>query len=624
MARELATPEKASAIVEFVKRSPKPALFVGSGPSTDAGLDSWAALESKLRFALQTQGIDCEDLDVFQLANRAKTALHGAYNDILRESFRNPHAEPGELLELLASLRTHCAFIITSNYDKLLETAFRVTRLGVDPPVTTKLDRAKEWYKRGEFFVYKFNGDIDDPDSMVLASSDYATNDLKEIFNFLSTLRLLFVGYGFRDPILEHFRIATDRSYRQSAASQLFLLRGGSQSEYLAEAGCQVVTFQTFSQQKDVLQQVATMLVTNPFRDVYQAVSVPNSEVAVAPLFAKVRTSVSAVIDRAIILHENWENGWNAEDFEFVRKGDHILPRDALTLVDTFAEEVERPWRGKLAFTGLVLPLSERHGKILTQDTTWRKYEILWKKLDLPGVVASSTIRERWWLSDIQRQFEESELPHILCMHLAVISKDGQLLLTRKSRSVAFAAKRWCPSIEEQVANGRGEATEDSPIDSTPRCTCERGLSEELGIPREWIEDLRFYAFATDWFFSDAAVIGSVLLNVPACRVFGEIREHNSAPIDGYAEAFRDTGEFEADPHLRIQYRWTPARVDNVVKLLLSSNYGNTAENTAGWHPTAKLRLFAVMASMVRWRWATWSDWSRALEHQKATGATQF
>jgi len=142
------------------------------------------------------------------------------------------------------------------------------------------------------------------------------------------------------------------------------------------------------------------------------------------------------------------------------------------------------------------------------------------------------------------------------------------------------------------------EIAGDKPIDKSPKATCLRGLEEELRIPKEWISSIRFHAFCTDWIYSDVAVIGTVLLNVDSNQV--------SATFGG-----EDVGEFQLDPTRWIQYCWTPARVDNVARLLKSSEYGE-GRLRGVWHVSAKLRLFSLIASMVQWGWATWTEWESA------------
>ena len=590
--------EKVNSLVNFVKAG-KAALFVGSGASVDAHLPGWDTLEDTLRRKLAAKHVNTTELNVLQLADHAKQTLGAEYYEILRKAFRNPLAEPGELDELLSSLRPYFKFVVTPNYDKLLETAFRTIRLGIDPPITTKLEMAQAFARREEFFVYKFNGDIDDEQSIILGGNDYANQDYEVIFDFLRAFKILYIGYGLRDPILEHFRRKAGRKNVGWKTDVLVMMKTGTLANNLLGSGYRVVTFSNFEEQKHILQEVCASLVENPFRTVYQRVCIPSTDIATNALFVSVRDSVRAVAGRMLILHENWEFGWDADDFEFEIGRDHELPKQAQRIVDECGHEIGRPWWGKFAYMGIVYPLTERRGKIIGAGTSYRKYSVLWRKMDDTSLLTDTTIRERWWQYDIKEQFVNSELPHVLCMHMAVVSKDGKLLLTRKSEDIDFERRAWCPSMEEQESNGIGEETVgDKPIDKSPKATCLRGLEEELRIPKKWISSIRFHAFCTDWIYSDVAVIGTVLLNIDSNQV--------SATFGG-----EDVGEFQLDPKRWIQYCWTPARVDNVARLLKSSEYGE-GRLRGVWHVSAKLRLFSLIASMVQWGWATWTEWESA------------
>jgi hypothetical protein len=388
--------EKVNSLVNFVKAG-NMVLFVGSGASVDAHLPGWDTLEDTLRRKLATKHINTTGLNVLQLADSAKHTLGTEYYKILRKAFRNSLAEPGELDELLSSLRPYFKFVVTPNYDKLLETAFRTIRLGIDPPITIKLEMAQAFARREEFFVYKFNGDIDDEQSIILGENDYANQDYEGIFNFLRTFKILYVGYGFRDPILEHFRRKTEKKDVGWKTDVLIMMKTGTLANSLLSSGYRVVTFSNFEEQKHILQEVCTSLVENPFRTIYQRICIPSTDVATNALFASVRDSVRAVAGRMLILHENWEFGWDADDFEFEIGGDHKLPIQAQRIVDEYGHEIEHPWWGKLAYMRIVYPLTERRGKIIGAGTSYRKYSVLWRKMDDISLLTGTTIRERWW-----------------------------------------------------------------------------------------------------------------------------------------------------------------------------------------------------------------------------------
>jgi hypothetical protein len=578
-------------------------LFIGSGASIDANVAGWDTLKSILCNRLARTGIITDGLNIYQIMNQAKHSLGDEFYEILHDTFRNPLIEPGELDELISSLHSFFKFIVTPNYDKLLETAFRTIRTGIDPPLTTELDTAKKLNRSNEFFIYKFNGDIDDEKSIVLGTADYIDIDFDRVFDFFASCKIFYIGYGFRDEILEYVRKKAEKMNPSWKKHILIMMKEGPQSTLLKAEKYHVITFSNFEDQKYILREVCnSLIVDNPFQKIHEKICIPNHEISIHPLFSSIKDYVSAVSDRVLILHENWDLGWDANNFEYEMKGKHIPPKEAEKIIDKFAHQVKRPWWGKFAYTGIVYPLTERPGKIIGSETSYKKYYVIWKKMDENGILKATTIRERWWQHDVQERFEESNLPHILCIHMAVVSKDGKLLLTRKSENVAFEQKTWCPSLEEQTSWGLGEETSGSkPIDSSPMATCLRGLKEEIRIQEKWVDNITFHAFCTNWDYSDVSVIATVLLNVDSSTV--------SSTFGG-----EDVGEFQLDTKRWIQYNWTPARVDNISKLVKSLEYGEDPKLRGIWHVTAKLRLFSVMASMVKWKWATWENWNQQFQ----------
>ncbi len=111
--------EAAITITKFLRESRplRPVLIVGSGASIDSGLKGWDDLKLELQAALRKSGAQPIE-DVLQLADQAKMVLgNEEYCTILRKSFRDPLAEPGELYEILGSLRDYCSFVATPNFD---------------------------------------------------------------------------------------------------------------------------------------------------------------------------------------------------------------------------------------------------------------------------------------------------------------------------------------------------------------------------------------------------------------------------------------------------------------------------------------------------------------------------
>jgi hypothetical protein len=70
------------------------------------------------------------------------------------------------------------------------------------------------------------------------------------------------------------------------------------------------------------------------------------------------------------------------------------------------------------------------------------------------------------------------DFPHCLCMHAVIVTKDNWILLTKRSRSVAYWPGAWSCSIEEQLAERDFEGTQENIAEAWAT----RMLNEELGL----------------------------------------------------------------------------------------------------------------------------------------------
>jgi hypothetical protein len=188
-------------------------LFVGAGLSIPAGYDSWGKLvdflvdEARKRPYAPTGGIKKyeKERDYFTLAEFARSTLgDSAYEQHMKDRLGKQVALT-RAHEIVAD--TDYRGIITTNYDKLLETAFTLRRQWAKTPITPGAvsSLAKALFDR-EVFIFKLHGDIDTPKSIVLTGRDYDQLMLQSphvrIFmqaTFLSHV-VLFVGYSLRDP----------------------------------------------------------------------------------------------------------------------------------------------------------------------------------------------------------------------------------------------------------------------------------------------------------------------------------------------------------------------------------------------------------------------------------------
>lgn len=127
------------------------------------------------------------------------------YEDALERIFRDPNLQPTDRHDKIVALPF--AGILTTNYDKLLESSFARHR-GLLPPTYTFQDAADAAaaLSHERFFVLKAHGDIDRKDSIVLTKRDYRDITHRQpgyraVLNAIFiTKTVLFVGCGMTDP----------------------------------------------------------------------------------------------------------------------------------------------------------------------------------------------------------------------------------------------------------------------------------------------------------------------------------------------------------------------------------------------------------------------------------------
>jgi hypothetical protein len=141
----------------------------------------------------------------------------------LKDEFDKP-IESTKSHEVIA--RLSISTIWTTNFEKLIEEAFRAARRSIDVKVR---DRDIATHKKGrEAVLYKMHGDIARPDEVVICKDDYEKYVSKHpIFQSalegdLLSKTFLFVGFSFTDPNLDymlgHLRSLLEDSKREHYA----------------------------------------------------------------------------------------------------------------------------------------------------------------------------------------------------------------------------------------------------------------------------------------------------------------------------------------------------------------------------------------------------------------------
>ncbi|BCM94155.1 hypothetical protein IAD21_06058 [Abditibacteriota bacterium] len=195
-------------------------IFVGAGLSMPAGFKSWPEL---LRDVAEDIGLKVDrETDLVALAqyhvNEKK--VRSRLNQLLVDEF-NQDVSLTENHHLLASLPIETVW--TTNYDKLLERAFKNVGKRVDAKVTTH--NFSTTVRGRDVTIYKMHGDVSQPEAAVLTKEDYELFSVnREIYSTalrgdLVSKTLLFLGFSFTDAnvdfILSRIRVLLGANPRQ-------------------------------------------------------------------------------------------------------------------------------------------------------------------------------------------------------------------------------------------------------------------------------------------------------------------------------------------------------------------------------------------------------------------------
>jgi len=196
-------------------------FFVGAGLSKGAGLPDWRGLLEKLVVKAEHAKLidadkanDCRKLTgetskFLMLAEEMKEILGPEFKNVIEEVFTDSSIRPSATHDALVQLERR-KFIITTNYDMLIEDAFvshktrpRVYRYYEAHAIQRSL------FKR-EFFVLKAHGDAETAaEQVILTEKDYRRILYKEL-GYQSALQsiftmhsVIFIGSSLEDPELK-------------------------------------------------------------------------------------------------------------------------------------------------------------------------------------------------------------------------------------------------------------------------------------------------------------------------------------------------------------------------------------------------------------------------------------
>ena len=178
-------------------------LFVGAGLSRGAGLPDWGELVARLACELGVRPHD--GLDYLDMAQWHRERFGAeALAEVVRSTFGDPAQAPRPTLAHYLLMALPARYVVTTNYDDLLERA--LTALKRHPVKVVRQEDVARTGRGDGVCVVKLHGDASEPGAIVLCRDDY-----DEFFERRPALALLleglllnqtffFVGYGLRDP----------------------------------------------------------------------------------------------------------------------------------------------------------------------------------------------------------------------------------------------------------------------------------------------------------------------------------------------------------------------------------------------------------------------------------------
>ena len=196
------------------------AIFAGAGLSRPSGYVDWPGL---LREIAKDLGLDVDretDLVAIAQYHLNKRGSRGELDQLIVNEFtKNSKASRNH--EIIANLPIHNVW--TTNYDALLEDAFKAAHRRVDVKVSPA--SLTTTHPGNTVTIYKMHGDVSSAAEAVLTKEDYETFDASRgVFSIklkgdLLSKTFLFLGFSFSDPnidyILARIRALVDRHCRQ-------------------------------------------------------------------------------------------------------------------------------------------------------------------------------------------------------------------------------------------------------------------------------------------------------------------------------------------------------------------------------------------------------------------------
>lgn len=186
-------------------------VFIGTGVSINSGLPSWQKL---LKPCLEELNLaNSSKINLYKIAQYyANTHTDAALRKIVNEQI-NDFFESNIVLEML--LKINFKSIWTTNYDSLIESELKKNK--IQHNIITDEKDLTQISTHDKVNIYKINGDVTNPNKMVLTQNDYENYETTHSL-FLTFLKkelvsntFLFIGYSFEDQIIMNCLSSTMR-----------------------------------------------------------------------------------------------------------------------------------------------------------------------------------------------------------------------------------------------------------------------------------------------------------------------------------------------------------------------------------------------------------------------------
>ena len=219
------------------------AIFVGAGASVGAGLPTWARLlnqmvEKSLAHAVITDDkaneyrlLIADPGKHLMAAAGLKDDMSAYFDEFIDEVFVAPAPKPTDLHRAITEAGRF-QFVLTTNYDMLLELAYREAgRHGVLVCTFTDAGEIHRRLSKREFFILKAHGDASRVgNGIVLTELDYRSiihrhRAYQSLLSAMFTMfTIVFVGVSMSDPELRILLSQIGDAYSESAGPSHFAL----------------------------------------------------------------------------------------------------------------------------------------------------------------------------------------------------------------------------------------------------------------------------------------------------------------------------------------------------------------------------------------------------------------